>query len=41
MAKVEEIVEGRFSTKSEYIRDLIRNDVMKHRGAVATEEVGV
>lgn len=41
MVRVEEIIAGRFSTKSEYIRELIRADVMKHRGVTATEEVGV
>jgi metal-responsive CopG/Arc/MetJ family transcriptional regulator len=37
MEKVEVIMADRFSTKSEYIRDLIRRDVLEAR-AMATQE---
>ena len=40
MIKVEEIIADRFSTKSEYIRDLIRKDVNRNRAGAAIEEVG-
>ena len=40
MVKVEEIIADRFSTKSEYIRDLIRKDVNRNRAGAAIEEVG-
>jgi metal-responsive CopG/Arc/MetJ family transcriptional regulator len=34
MVRVEEIIANRFSTKSEYIRDLIRRDVMGRQDLV-------
>ena len=39
MDKIEVVMASRFSTKSEYIRDLIRRDVLEDTRP-ATEEVG-
>lgn len=37
MEKVEEIMADRFATKSEYIRDLIRRDVLESRPTTAED----
>jgi metal-responsive CopG/Arc/MetJ family transcriptional regulator len=39
MAKVEEITTERFLTKSEYIRGLIRRDVLDRQSGASTGEV--
>lgn len=38
MEKIEAVMAERFSTKSEYIRDLIRRDVLETRPITTTEE---